>query len=46
FSAIGGNISKIHIDFMIGSDKMDVDGILKNGKTEAIMRKGEWAFEV
>ncbi len=46
FSDIGGNISKIHIDFMIGSDKMDVDGILKNGKTESIMRKGEWAFTV
>ncbi|MFX1570189.1 MAG: aminopeptidase [Promethearchaeota archaeon] len=46
FSDIGGNISKIHIDFMIGSDKIDVDGTLKNGKTEPIMRKGEWAFTV
>jgi len=44
FSAAGGNISKTHIDFMIGSNKMDIDGILKNGKTEPIMRKGEWAF--
>ncbi|MFX0000035.1 MAG: aminopeptidase [Candidatus Hermodarchaeota archaeon] len=46
FSAVGGNISKIHIDFMIGSDKMDIDGILKNGKTEPIRRNGEWAFEI
>ncbi|MEE9378866.1 MAG: aminopeptidase [Candidatus Lokiarchaeia archaeon] len=46
FSAVGGNISKTHIDFMIGSDKMDVDGINKDGKTEPIMRNGEWAFEV
>jgi len=46
FSAVGGNISKTHIDFMIGSDKMDVDGISEDGKTEPIMRKGEWAFKV
>lgn len=44
FSAAGGNISKTHVDFMIGSDKMDVDGISKEGETEPIMRKGEWAF--
>jgi aminopeptidase len=46
FSAIGGNLSKTHIDFMIGSEKMDVDGITEDGKAEPIMRKGEWAFEV
>jgi aminopeptidase len=46
FSAAGGNISMDHIDFMIGSDKIDVDGILENGTIEPIMRKGEWAFEV
>ncbi|MFX0034034.1 MAG: aminopeptidase [Candidatus Hermodarchaeota archaeon] len=46
FSSAGGNLSKTHIDFMIGSDKMDVDGILKNGKSEPLMRNGEWAFRV
>ena len=46
FSAIGGNISKMHFDFMIGSEKMDVDGILEDGTFEPIMRSGEWAFEV
>jgi aminopeptidase len=46
FSAAGGNFSKTHIDFMIGSDRMDVDGIIKDGKAEPIMRKGEWAFKV
>ncbi len=46
FPSAGGNLSKTHIDFMIGSDKMDVDGILKNGKSEPIMRNGEWAFKV
>ncbi len=42
--AAGINHSLIHIDFMIGSDKMDVDGILPDGTVEPVMRAGEWAF--
>lgn len=42
----GGNQSLIHVDFMIGSDKVNVDGITGDGRTEPIMRKGEWAFKV
>lgn len=45
FIAAGGNTSMIHIDFMIGSGEMDVEGILENGTSEPIMRKGEWAFK-
>jgi len=46
FIAAGGNDSLIHIDFMIGSGEIDVDGILENGTSEPVMRNGEWAFEV
>jgi len=46
FMNAGGNVSLIHIDFMIGSGEMDIDGITKEGTAEPIMRKGEWAFEV
>ncbi|MFX0027834.1 MAG: aminopeptidase [Candidatus Hermodarchaeota archaeon] len=46
FSTIGGNSSKLHLDFMIGSEKLDVDGIMEDGKIEPIMRKGEWVFAV
>ena len=46
FSTAGGNNSQIHVDFMIGSDQMNVDGINKNGDSEPVMRNGEWAFEV
>jgi len=46
FKNAGGNISLIHIDFMIGSAEMDIDGITEDGKVEAIMRNGEWAFKV
>jgi len=46
FTDLGGNNSLIHIDCMFGSGEMDVDGITKDGTPEAIMRKGEWAFDV
>lgn len=44
FAAAGGNLSAQHVDFMIGSDQMDVDGILEDGSAEPVMRGGEWAW--
>jgi aminopeptidase len=44
FAAAGGNHSLIHIDCMIGSGEMDVDGLTPDGTAEPIMRGGEWAF--
>ncbi len=44
YQAHGGNYSLVHVDFMIGSDQMDIDGITAGGAHEAVMRKGEWAF--
>ncbi|MCJ8236991.1 aminopeptidase [Peteryoungia algae] len=41
--AQGGNSSLIHIDWMIGSDKVDIDGILADGSKVPVMRRGEWA---
>ncbi|HVE92586.1 MAG TPA: aminopeptidase, partial [Actinomycetota bacterium] len=46
FMAGGGNDSLTHVDFMIGSDDMDIDGITASGSAEAVMRFGEWAFDV
>ncbi len=40
----GLNQSITHVDFMIGSEKMDIDGILANGTKEAIFRDGNWTF--
>jgi aminopeptidase len=45
FSSSGANLSGIHVDFMVGSERMDVDGITADGDCEALMRNGEWAFE-
>ena len=38
----GGNSSMIHIDWMIGSKHIDIDGIDFNGNTTPVFRKGEW----
>jgi aminopeptidase len=40
FTAAGGNVSLNHVDFMIGSPQMDIDGITKDGNREPVMRQG------
>jgi aminopeptidase len=42
FEAAGGNRSAIHVDFMIGSSELDVDGIRRDGSAEPLMHAGEW----
>jgi aminopeptidase len=41
--AAGLNDSVTHVDFMIGSAEMDVDGVLADGAREPVMRAGEWS---
>jgi aminopeptidase len=38
----GANESLIHVDWMIGSAEMDVDGIAADGTSQPLMRKGAW----
>jgi aminopeptidase len=42
-TAQGGNQSLIHIDWMIGSDQTDIDGLHADGRRVSVFRKGEWA---
>jgi aminopeptidase len=42
-AAQGGNASLIHIDWMIGSDGLDIDGLYADGRRVPVFRKGEWA---
>ncbi|HEL0021314.1 TPA: aminopeptidase [Streptococcus equi subsp. zooepidemicus] len=42
--AAGLNRSTAHVDFMIGSEQMDIDGITKDGQVIPIFRGGEWAI--
>lgn len=40
----GLNQSITHVDFMVGSESMDIDGVLEDGTTEAVFKNGNWAF--
>jgi aminopeptidase len=39
----GGNTSMIHVDWMIGSAEIDIDGLSADGTVTPVMRGGEWA---
>jgi aminopeptidase len=41
-AARGANSSLIHVDWMIGSNHVDVDGVSTTGAAEPLMRGGEW----
>jgi aminopeptidase len=41
-AAKGANDSLIHVDWMIGSAHLDIDGITAAGLAEPLMRQGEW----
>jgi aminopeptidase len=41
-AARGANDSLIHVDWMIGSSELDIDGITTAGTAEPLMRRGEW----
>lgn len=42
FASVGGNRSAIHVDFMLGSAELDIDGVAQDGSSEPLMRNGEW----
>lgn len=43
-AARGMNSSIVHVDFMIGSGELSVDGVLEDGATEALIVNGDWAM--
>lgn len=42
--ALGGNRSVNHVDFMIGTADMNIDGVTKDGKTVPVFRNGNFAI--
>ena len=42
-AAAGLNRSQTHVDFMVGSDQMSIDGIKEDGTTVPVFRNGDWA---
>lgn len=41
--AKGINFSQAHVDFMVGSADMNIDGIKKDGTVVPVFRNGDWA---
>ncbi|WP_422656999.1 aminopeptidase [Paenibacillus sp. EC2-1] len=41
--ARGANVSLTHVDFMIGSAELEIDGELPDGTIEPVFRNGNWA---
>ncbi len=41
-AAHGVNMSLAHVDFMIGSEKLDIDGETASGELIPIFRGGMW----
>lgn len=38
----GGNESLVHVDWMVGSEEVDVDGLYPDGTRVPLMRRGRW----
>ena len=41
---MGVNDSMIHVDFMVGTDDLEITGVSKTGEEVAVFRAGEWCF--
>lgn len=39
----GWNVSDVHIDFMVGSNDLDIDGVTYDGQVIPVFRNGDWA---
>ena len=42
--ALGVNESMVHVDFMIGTEDLNIDAVTRDGRTVAVFRNGNWAF--
>ncbi|MDR0898783.1 MAG: aminopeptidase [Lactobacillaceae bacterium] len=42
----GWNRSDVHVDFMIGSEDMNIDGVTFDGQVVPVFRNGDWASEI
>ena len=45
-TAAGLNTSSVHVDFVVGSDQLDVYGVHPDGSEQPLLQVGEWAFEI
>jgi aminopeptidase len=43
---LGVNDSATHVDFMVGSPELEIDGVEAGGATVALLREGRWQLEL
>ncbi len=43
-AAHGVNVSRVHVDFMVGSEDLNIVGITHDGKEVPLFRNGNWAI--
>ena len=43
FAALGVNDSSVHVDFMIGSEDLEITGITEKGERVAVFEDGNWS---
>lgn len=43
-SAVGGNFSVNHVDFMVGTSDLSITGIRADGSEVQVFKDGDWAF--
>ena len=41
---MGVNDSIIHVDFMIGTEDLEIDALCEDGTVVPVFRNGNWAF--
>ena len=44
FLAMGINDSSVHVDFMIGSEDLQITGVTENGERVCVFEQGNWAL--
>jgi aminopeptidase len=44
FTARGGNLSRVHLDFMVGSAELQVEATTRGGRTVTLIERGLWAL--
>ncbi|MBQ6509232.1 MAG: aminopeptidase [Flexilinea sp.] len=42
--ALGVNDSMVHVDFMIGTEDLNIDAVTRDGRNVPVFRNGNWAF--
>ena len=46
FAAMGVNDSSVHVDFMVGSEDLEIIGVTKSGARVPVFENGTWSAQL